>query len=63
MAESWCNMTIAEMNKAIEDMRKLYQFKDTQTKIRIGDISGSSDVIELVTVTEDETTIIMSKRV
>lgn len=58
MVESWCNMTIAEMNKAIEDMRKLYQFEDEHTKITIVENS-----LSLETVTADETMIKMSKRI
>lgn len=57
-------MTIAEMNKVIEDMQKMYQFKDEHTHICIGDIvSNTHNRVEITTVAEDETTIIMSKRV
>lgn len=57
-------MKISEMNNCIEEMRKCYNFKDDETKIRLTDaISHDDKFVYISTRDENGTKIEMAKAV
>lgn len=57
-------MKISEMNNCIEEMRKCYNFKDTETEIRLVNAVGyDNNCVYISTRDENGTRIEMSKYV
>ncbi len=58
-------MKIAEMKNCIEKMREIYKFDDKKTEIDLGSLGESyrKDFVEVATVDENGTKIIMTRRV
>lgn len=57
-------MKISEMNNCIEEMRKCYRFKDTETEIRlVNAVSHDDKCVYISTRDENGTRIEMSKYV
>lgn len=57
-------MKISEMNNCIEEMRKCYNFKDTETEIRLANVMSNDDKrVYVSTKDENGTKIEMTKAI